>query len=104
MWAGGAWLRPLLMVEGSGRDGMVEGVGYCGFLYGMMKKRPSAYPPNDPPRRVLDAIRDGRRTWEEIAAATRLSDRQLGLTFIDLLARKKLKIVYREGVRLYLPL
>ena len=74
------------------------------FYTWMMKKRPGAYPPNDPPRRVLDAIREGRRTWEEIAAATRLSDSRLGLIFIDLLARKKVKIVYREGVRLYLPL
>lgn len=70
----------------------------------MMKRRPSAYPPNDPPQRVLDAIREGRRTWEEITAATRLSDSRLGLIFIDLLARKKVKVVYREGVRLYLPL
>jgi hypothetical protein len=70
----------------------------------MMKKRPNPYPPDDPQQRVLEAIGRGRRTWEEIAAATGLSDRQLGLIFSDLLVHKKVKTLHREGVRVYLLL
>jgi hypothetical protein len=73
-------------------------------FYNWMMMRPNPPLPNDPQQRVLDAIREGSRTWEEIAAATRLGDKRLGLIFIDLLDRKKVKVVYREGVRLYLPL
>ena len=69
-----------------------------------MKKRPPSPPPDDPHQRVLDAIREGRRTWEEIAAATKLGDSRLGFIFSDLLARKKVKTVHRGGVRVYLLL
>jgi hypothetical protein len=74
------------------------------FIRWMMKKRPPQPPPDDPHQRVLDAIREGRRTWEEIAAVTRLGDSRLGLIFSDLLARKKVKTTYRGGVRVYLLL
>ena len=69
-----------------------------------MKKRKPSPPPDEPHRRVLDAIREGRRTWEEIAEATQLGSSQLGLIFSDLLARKEVKTVHREGVRVYLLL
>ena len=72
------------------------------FYLSMMKKRPNPPPQHDPQKRVLDAIREGRRTWEEIAAATQLSDNQLGLIFSDLLVGKKVKTLHREGVRVYL--
>jgi hypothetical protein len=69
-----------------------------------MKKRKPSPPPDDPHQRVLDAIREGSRTWEEISAATKLDDNRLGQIFGDLLARKKVKTVHREGVRVYLLL
>ena len=67
-----------------------------------MKKRPPSPPPDDPHRRVLDAIREGSRTWEEVGAATRLDDDELGLILLDLLTRKQVKTLYMGGVRVYL--
>ena len=67
-----------------------------------MKKRVPPPPPDDPHRRVLDAIREGRRTWEEIGAATNLNDGKLGRVFSDLLVQRKVKTEHRAGVRVYL--
>jgi hypothetical protein len=67
-----------------------------------MKKRPPSPPPDDRHQRVLAAIRNGSRTWEEIAAATNLNNSKLGLIFNDLLTRKQVKSIEREGVRIYL--
>ena len=43
------------------------------------------------------------RTWEQVAAAARLGDDELGLILLDLLARKEVKTLHRGGVRVYLP-
>lgn len=67
-----------------------------------MKKRPPSPLPDDLHERVFDAIRDGPRTWEEVAAATHLGDDELGLVLLDLLAGKKVKTLYMGGVRVYL--
>ena len=67
-----------------------------------MKKRPPSPPPDDRHQRVLAAIRNGSRTWEEIAAATDLDNSKLGRIFSDLLVRKKVKTEHRAGVRVYL--
>ena len=68
----------------------------------MYEEEAPSPPPDDPHRRVLDAIRNGSRTWEEVATATRLDDDELGLILLDLLARKQVKTLHREGVRVYL--
>ena len=67
-----------------------------------MKKRPPSAPKDNPHQRVLDAIRQGSRTWEEIGAATNLNNSKLGRIFSDLLVRKKVKTEHRAGVRVYL--
>lgn len=67
-----------------------------------MKKRLPSPPPDDPQRRVLDAVREGPCTWEEVAAATRLGDDELGLILLDLLGRKQVKTLYMGGARVYL--
>ena len=66
-----------------------------------MKKRTPSPPPDDPHQRVLDAIREGARTWEEISAVTKLHNSHLGLILSDLFARKQVETVHREGVRVY---
>ena len=73
-----------------------------GLYSSCMKKRPPSPPPDDPRRRVLDALQAGPRTWEEVAAATKLDDDKLGLILLDLLAGKKVKTLHRGGVRVYL--
>ena len=67
-----------------------------------MKNKPPLPPPDDRHQRVLAAIRNGSRTWEEIAAAAHLKNSKLGLVFNDLLTRKQVKSIVREGVRIYL--
>ena len=66
-----------------------------------MKKRLPSPPPVDERQLVLDAIWRGYQTWEGIIFSTKLTDKQLGLIFIDLLTQKKVKAEYLSGERRY---
>jgi hypothetical protein len=50
---------------------------------------------------VLDAIRRGHHTWDEIAASTKLNDNQLGLIFSELFTQKRVKAEHLHGERRY---
>ena len=51
--------------------------------------------------RVLKAIQDGARTWDEIKAATKIGDDQLGLVLGELLTHKRVRTEMRGNVRVY---
>ncbi len=65
-----------------------------------MQKRRNP-PPVDKRQLVLDAIRRGHHTWDEIAASTKLSDNQLGLIFSELFTQKRVKAEHLHGERRY---
>jgi hypothetical protein len=67
----------------------------------VMKKRVPTPPPVDKRQIVLDAIRKGYQTWDGIISSTKLTDKQIGLIFIDLLMQKKVKVEYHSGERRY---
>jgi hypothetical protein len=52
-------------------------------------------------RLVLDAIQSGMRTWDEIQAATRLTDNRLGVVLGDLFAQRKLRTAEQDEIRVY---
>jgi len=66
-----------------------------------MKKRPPSPPPADYHQLVLDAIRGGCQTWDELVAATKLDNGKLGLILVDLFTRKRVKVRHHEGERRY---
>ena len=68
-------------------------------LYAMNRRRNP--PPIDERQLVLDAIRKGYQTWEGIIFLTKLTEKQLGLIFIDLIMQKKVKVEYFSGERRY---
>jgi hypothetical protein len=68
-------------------------------VYGMNKK--CNLPLKDQHQLVLDAIRQGCRTWHEIVAATKLTENRLGVIFSDLFEQKKVKVEYQSGERRY---
>jgi hypothetical protein len=71
-----------------------------GLSFFAMNKRRNP-PPIDERQLVLDAIRKGCRTWSEIVASTKLTENRLGVIFIDLLMKKKVKVEYLSGERRY---
>lgn len=52
-------------------------------------------------RKVLDALGDGVRTWDELRALTKISDDRLGFTLGELLDLRKIWTAVRSGVRMY---
>ena len=66
-----------------------------------MKKRPTSPPPVDRHKLVLDAIRGGCQTWDQLLAATKFDEKNLGLILLDLFVRKKVKVEYPAGERRY---
>jgi hypothetical protein len=77
--------------------GTVKEIGIS--LCAMNKRRNP--PPVDERQLVLDAIRRGYQTWDGIIFSTKLTEKQLGLIFIDLLMQKKVKAEYHSGERRY---
>jgi hypothetical protein len=58
-------------------------------------------PAKDELRLVLDAIRQGRRTWDEIVASTKLPEKRLGIILCELFTQKSVKVEYHSGERRY---
>ena len=52
-------------------------------------------------RKVLDAVFDGARTWDELRALTKLNDERLGFTIGELLNLRKIWTALRGEVRIY---
>ena len=71
-----------------------------GISFFAMNKRRNP-PPIDEPQLVLDAIRRGYQTWDGIIFSTKLTEKQLGLIFIDLLMQTKVKVEHHSGERRY---
>ena len=58
-------------------------------------------PPVDELQLVLDAIRQGCRTWHEIVALTKLTENQLGMILSELFMQKRVKVEHLHGERRY---
>ncbi len=58
----------------------------------------SAAPPH---KRVLDALRDGILTWDDLKGATKANDDSLGFTLGELLDLRKIWTAERNGFRIY---
>ena len=59
-------------------------------------------PPADAAQlRVLDVLRDGERTWQEIQALTDFNNDYLGILLGELLGRRMVKTGHRGEVRVY---
>ncbi len=58
----------------------------------------SAAPPH---KRVLDALRDGILTWDDLKGATKANDDSLGFTLGELLDLRKIWTAERNGLRVY---
>ena len=71
---------------------------YDGRIMSNKAGRPA---PTKPRVRVLKAIEGGARTWDEIKAATKISDDHLGLVLGELLTQKRVRTEVRGNVRVY---
>lgn len=59
-------------------------------------------PPSDAAQlRVLNALRDGARTWQEIQTLTDFNNDYLGILLGELLGRRMVKTGHRGDVRVY---
>jgi hypothetical protein len=54
-----------------------------------------------PQEKILNALRDGSRTWGDIKELINIKDDRLGLTLVELLALRKIWTAHRNGVRVY---
>ncbi len=52
-------------------------------------------------QRLLDALQGGARTWDELRAALKINDDNLGFTISELLDLRKIWTAERGGVRIY---
>lgn len=52
-------------------------------------------------QRVLDALQQGVRTWDQLKELAKLNDERLGFAIGELLDLRKIWTVVRNGVRLY---
>ena len=52
-------------------------------------------------QKVLDALQDGARTWDELRASTGINDDRLGTTIGELLDLRKIWTEARGEVRVY---
>ena len=52
-------------------------------------------------QKVLDALRDGARTWDEIRELTKINDERLGFTLGELLDLRKIWTGQKGDVRVY---
>ena len=52
-------------------------------------------------QKILDALRDGARTWDELRAATKLKEEGLGFVLGELLDLRKIWTETRGDVRVY---
>jgi hypothetical protein len=51
--------------------------------------------------KVIGALRDGARTWDELRALTKISEEGLGFALSDLLDLRKIWTGHRGEVRIY---
>lgn len=51
--------------------------------------------------RVLDALRGGERTWQELQAVTDFNNDYLGILLGELLGRRMVRTGHRDEVRVY---
>ena len=58
----------------------------------------SASPPQ---KRVLDALQDGIRTWDDLKGVTKIGDERLGFTLGELLDLRKIWTAQRNDTRVY---
>ncbi len=58
----------------------------------------SATPPR---KRVLDALQDGIRTWDDLKGVTKIGDERLGFTLGELLDLRKIWTAQRNETRVY---
>lgn len=58
-------------------------------------------PSNAAQLRVLDALQDGERTWQEIQALTDFNNDYLGILLGELLGSRLVKTGHRGDVRVY---
>ena len=54
-----------------------------------------------PRQKILDALQDGVRTWDELRAHTRITEAGLGFAIGELLDGRKIWTGERGGVRVY---
>ena len=54
-----------------------------------------------PRQKILDALQDGARTWDELRAHTRINEAGLGFAIGALLDGRQIWTEEREGVRVY---
>lgn len=54
-----------------------------------------------PTERVIDAVRNGARTWDQIQARTRLNDESLGLALMDLFHERHIQSYQVGEERVY---
>ena len=52
-------------------------------------------------QRLLDALGEGPRTWDQLRALLKINDDNLGYTLSELLDLRKIWTVERGGVRVY---
>lgn len=52
-------------------------------------------------QRLVEALQNGARTWDELRAALKINDDNLGFTLSELLDQRKIWTAEREGVRIY---
>jgi hypothetical protein len=68
-----------------------------------IKKRPEQHimSNNPPPQRIVDALQERRRTWDELKELTKLNDERLGFALGDLLDQRKIWTMEKSGIRFY---
>ena len=52
-------------------------------------------------QKILEALKDGARTWEYLRGLTTMNDDNLGFTLGELLSLRKIWTVQRNDVRVY---
>lgn len=52
-------------------------------------------------QKVLDQLRVGARTWDQIRAPTKINDDNLGITILELMNQRRIWTEQRDGVRFY---
>ena len=52
-------------------------------------------------QKVLDLLRAGVRTWDQIRAPTKINDDNLGFTLLELMNQRKIWTAQENGVRYY---